>query len=293
MLLSVFTPTYNRRELLTRTYESLKRQTVHDFKWIIVDDGSSDDTDEYVKSWIDEGIVSIEYKYVENGGKMRAHNVGAAMCETELFLCLDSDDYLVDDAVELIEREWEKAVAGYPENSFKKLGGIVAHKGRSNTELLSDCDFPIDGYTGLYELYLNGFKGETTLVFVTKALLEHPFPEIDGEKYVPEDYIYDKIDKEYVLKTCPAIITVCEIVEEGYTSSVKKLKINNPIAWYLYYEQRAVITPASVLKIKYAGYYVIYCGRTKNKLIHKGGPKVLWVILGIMAALVLKLTGRE
>ena len=100
MRLTVFTPTYNRRELLTRAYKSLTKQTIKDFEWLIVDDGSTDHTDDEVKKWIDDGIIHIRYHYRENGGKMRAHNTGVGLADTELFLCLDSDDYLVENAVE-------------------------------------------------------------------------------------------------------------------------------------------------------------------------------------------------
>ena len=125
---------------------------------------------------------------------MRAHNRGVALCATELFLCLDSDDYLVQTAVEEILKNWEsfsheQEAEG---NGFGNLAGLVAHKGKSETELLYDVDFPKLHTTTLFGLYLHGFQGETTLIFRTEILREFPFPEIDGEKYVPEDYIYDK-----------------------------------------------------------------------------------------------------
>ena len=191
MKLTIFTPTYNRKELLKRAYESLKAQTCKDFCWLIVDDGSADDTASSVEEWTKEGIIPIEYLYFENGGKMRAHNRGVENCRTEWFLCLDSDDRLVPDAVEEILR-----CAGSPDTAVGgSIAGIIAHKGRSDTELLSGVGFPKDvKRSTLYGLYLKGFKGETTLVFRTDVLRRYPFPEIEGEKYVPEDYIYDKID---------------------------------------------------------------------------------------------------
>lgn len=287
MLLTVFTPTYNRRKYLERAYDSLKRQTVKDFMWIIVDDGSSDDTKEYVDKWIEENELKIRYTYVPNGGKMRAHNIGAKMCETELFVCLDSDDYLVDDAVEVIEKEWKIATAGWKKREdSRELGGIIAHKGKSNTDLLSGCEFPVSGYHGLFELYLNGYRGETTLVFKTEVIQKFPFPEIEGEKYVPEDYIYDKIDVEYEYIVLDKIITVCEIVSEGYTDSVIKLKHNNPIAFYMYYEQRAIITPVSALKLKYAGFYVKYAKICGKNPFNTRLPK-LYVVMGMLASVLI------
>ena len=203
MQLTVFTPTYNRRELLTRAYASLKEQSCKDFEWVIVDDGSTDDTRDYVEAWIQEGLVEIRYYYQENGGKMRAHNRGAEYASAPLFVCLDSDDYLVPDGVKLLLDAWEEGIK--KSNDSDKIAGIVAHKGKSENELLGECDFPFGGETTLYGLYTAGFKGETTLLFRTDVLREYPFPEIDGEKYVPEDYIYDKIDQEYRLLILPKV----------------------------------------------------------------------------------------
>lgn len=294
MKLTVFTPTYNRRELLKRAYDSLKSQTCLDFNWLIVDDGSGDETGELVKSWQDEGIVPIEYYYVENGGKMRAHNRGVEYCKTDWFLCLDSDDRLAHNAVEQIYKCIEENITD-PDGS---IAGIIAHKGRSETELLSGVDFPADylakksGRTSLYGLYLNGFKGETTIVFRTEVLRKYPFPEIDGEKYVPEDYIYDKIDAGYEYIVMPMILTVCELVSEGYTDSVRALKENNKEAWYLYYEQRARITPMSMLKLKYLAFYRLHAGMAGHKLKEAEGIAGWQKLLGIPGELILKATGK-
>lgn len=275
--LTIFTPTYNREKLLPRLYDSLKRQTSKDFVWLIVDDGSTDNTTQLIDGFVSESVVDIRYYKRENGGKMRAHNDGVRLCETPYFLCVDSDDYIADTAV-------EKLVSTISKCNDKKIAGIISHKGKSETELLSGVEFPenVDIST-LYGLYLKGFKGETTIMFVTDVIAKYPFPEIEGEKYVPEDYIYDKIDAEYEYIVLNEITTICEIVSEGYTDSVVKLKKNNPVAFYLYYEQRAVITPFSVLKIKYAGFYVKYAKKCK-KPIFKTKLSNVFVLIGLIAS---------
>jgi len=291
MRLTVFTPTYNRKELLTRAYKSLCRQTVKDFEWLIVDDGSDDHTDDTVKGWIDEGRIRIRYRYRENGGKMRAHNTGVSLCETELFMCLDSDDYLVDTAVEEMLAKYDEAVRTY--SGDKKIGGVVAHKGCTDEKLLGNDEFPPVKTSTLYDLYLNGFSGETTLMYETQVLRAFPFPEIEGEKYVPEDYIYDKIDSVCVLAVLPRIITVCELVASGYTDSVKRLKRENVNAFYLYYEQRAFITPGGIRKLKYLGRYVIYAKRSGRKIFDGSRLKTADILLGCLYAGCLLLTHKE
>ena len=281
--LTVFTPTYNRANLLQRLYESLKRQTSKDFVWLIVDDGSTDDTKTLIEGYKGENAIEIKYYSRENGGKMRAHNDGVRYCDTPYFLCVDSDDYLVDTAVEvLLGTAKEQKIA-----EDARICGIVSHKGKSETELLSDVNFPENiTKSSLYNLYLNGFKGETTIMFKTEVIEKFPFPEIEGEKYVPEDYIYDKIDVEYEYIVLDKIITVCEIVSEGYTDSVIKLKHNNPIAFYMYYEQRAIITPVSVLKLKYAGFYVKYAKICGKNPFNTRLPK-LYVVMGTLASVLI------
>ncbi|MBQ7565289.1 MAG: glycosyltransferase family 2 protein [Lachnospiraceae bacterium] len=322
-LLTIFTPAYNRQELLKRAYESLTRQTRKDFVWLIVDDGSTDDTAKLIRGWQEAGVLSIEYYHTENGGKMRAHNLGVKYTKTLLFLCLDSDDYLTEDAVEIIYDEYGRIEEAADETvrlyTGKQFGGFVAHKGRDEKTPLYGEDFPKLVYSTLYGLYLKGFHGETTLVYRTEVLRSYPFPEISGEKYVPEDYIYDKIDRNYVLKVIPRVLTVCELTQSGYTESLKKLKRENPVGWYLYYRQRLKITPLfdpPLLKFKYAGYYVIYKNRAAASLSGKAGGRelkgtekqprglsertsgaseipFLWVLMGVISAFLLKMTGRE
>ncbi|MCR5591864.1 MAG: glycosyltransferase family 2 protein [Lachnospiraceae bacterium] len=291
MRLTVFTPTYNRRELLARAYASLTRQTVRDFEWLIVDDGSSDGTDDEVKKWIDEGLVRIRYHYRENGGKMRAHNTGVAMARTELFVCLDSDDYFTDTAVEELLGAYDRAVS--ERTSGLPVGGVVAHKGCTSEKLLGKDDFPVSGLSTLFNLYLKGFSGETTLMYCTDFLRRFPFPEIEGEKYVPEDYIYDKIDKVCTLAVLPRIVTVCEIVGGGYTESVRKLKRENVNAFYLFYEQRAFITPPGLLKLKYLGRYVIYARRSKRPVFSGSRLGIPAILAGCVYGGFLLLANKE
>ena len=108
--ITVFTPTYNRRNTLPALYKSLVEQTNKEFTWLIVDDGSSDGTEDIVAKWMLEGFVDIKYIRQENGGKMRAHNKGVQICDTEYFVCIDSDDFIVFDAIEkIMEKEVGKS----------------------------------------------------------------------------------------------------------------------------------------------------------------------------------------
>lgn len=251
--LTVFTPAYNREEELKRAYESLKRQTDKDFVWLIVDDGSTDGTGETVKRFISEGVVDIKYILQANGGKMRAHNRGVKECDTEIFICLDSDDHLSDTAVNDILEAWAY-VSGDP-----VYAGIIAYKGEEEAEGVRPIfgnTFPDTSDCSFRELYRKGFQGETTLVFRTKLLQENLFPEIEGEKYVPEDVVYDRIDEGHIFKILPKILTICELKPMGLTDRVEELRERAPTGWFIYYYQRAMSWPLSKLKLKFAAHYL-------------------------------------
>ncbi|MCR5302851.1 MAG: glycosyltransferase family 2 protein [Lachnospiraceae bacterium] len=291
MRLTVFTPTFNRKELLRRAYHSLTEQTVKDFEWLIVDDGSTDGTDEEVRKWIDEALIPIRYYYRSNGGKMRAHNTGVFIARTELFVCLDSDDRFTESAVEDLLGAYDSAKSTAAPGTV--VGGVVAHKGNTDENIFGGVDFPDVSVSTLYGLYRAGFSGETTLMYETQLLRRFPFPEIEGEKYVPEDYIYDKIDGICVLAVLHKIVTVCEIVKSGYTDSAKKLKRENVNAFYLFYEQRAFITPWGLLKFKYLGRYVIYAYRSSRPVFSGSRLGVFPILCGYVYGGFLLLTHRE
>ncbi|MCR4743731.1 MAG: glycosyltransferase family 2 protein [Lachnospiraceae bacterium] len=282
--LTVFTPSYNRENMLPRLYKSLTEQTNKDFEWLIVDDGSTDKTRKLVESFKAEKKISIRYHYQKNGGKMRAHNTGVRMAETEIFVCLDSDDYFTKSAVNDILDVWKNI------RDDKECAGIVAHKGSSETEILYNEEFPENlERTTIFDLRLKGFKGETTLVFRTDVLKEYEFPEIDREKYVPEDYVYDLIGSRYYLHLMPEILTVCELVEKGYTDRVDELRWNNPTAWYLYYVNRAKAAPWCVLKFKYAAHCLRFSLLADDDYKAENPLPPLLILCGLPGALALSL----
>ena len=108
--ITIFTPTYNRAHRLPVLYQSLCKQTSREFEWVVVDDGSTDDTKSLINGWIKEGKINIRYFWQENAGKAQAHNLGVEMAEKNLFTCVDSDDLLVTNAVERISKVWNECL---------------------------------------------------------------------------------------------------------------------------------------------------------------------------------------
>lgn len=234
-LITVFTPTYNRSKELKRLYASLKIQMNKSFVWLIVDDGSSDDTAELVEKWKTESAFEIQYFKQENQGKSMAHNKGVELTRTELFTCVDSDDFLKENAIEEIEKCWKHAT----ENNV----GILAFKGEELKSVTKLERRPIgeNGYVNstLKNAYDHlGLKGDTMLIFKTNVIQKYKFPHFEGEKFVPEAYLYDLIDQDGKLMILEKTIYMCEYLEDGYTKNMAALLKRNPKGYEAYIRQR-------------------------------------------------------
>lgn len=217
-LVTVFTPTYNRKHLLPRAYEAIKRQTSKNFIWMIVDDGSTDNTDLLVKSWIDENIVKIEYIKKDNGGVGSAYVTAINNCHTELIVAVDSDDFLPDNGIELIEDIWCK-------NTDPNIAGIVAIDkyldGRVVGDLLPDVKTInlIDLLTGKYGIN----NGDRTDVVRTQVYKEAIQSEDYNEKLCFEPHnIHLILSKKYDFIVCNECLKIIEYQDDGLTKTLYK-----------------------------------------------------------------------
>ena len=180
MMLTYFTPTYNRASLLTKLYESLLNQTNKSFIWLIVDDGSTDNTKELVDTWVKNSQINIKYVLKENGGKNTAIDLANRICETEFICCVDSDDYLVSEATEVL-------YSYFPKISAQDIVGIVGRRAHFNLKPFNynwSKENDIIYFHELIEKY--GYKEDTVLVFKTNIIKKYSFPKISNEKFITE-----------------------------------------------------------------------------------------------------------
>lgn len=231
--ITIFTPTYNRAYILPQLYETLCGQQCSDFVWLIVDDGSSDATASFVQKWQQDGRVDIRYYRQENGGKMRAQNLGATLCDTPLFMCVDSDDYLASPLVVVdVLRFWDahSELAERPDVcgllTYRKM---VPDVGGVRVDNLQLCT--------MSEVYACGFRGETAPVFKSDVLRRYPFPVCDGEKFITEDVVFDLLSLDYRFLLFPYETQVCEYQKDGYTRNGWDVLYKNPKGYRLYYDQ--------------------------------------------------------
>ena len=245
-MITVFTPTYNRGKLLWRVFESLDKQTSKDFVWLIIDDGSVDNTRDIVADIRKKADFEIIYLYQKNGGKHRAFNLAVKKCKTDYFLILDSDDILVKDAMEILS---EKCLLI---NNNENICGIIGNRGNiSGTEIIGVKIPDVKVASGL-ELYQKmNFKGDTLRVYKKMILEQYPFPEINGENFIPENVVFDKIDKKYKMLVINEVLYLSEYQEDGLTKNINLIKTRNPIGYAL--SLRSMADTALTLKKKIGG----------------------------------------
>lgn len=223
-LITVFTPAYNRAHTIGRTYDSLLAQDCKDFVWLIVDDGSTDNTAELVKGWQKKkNGFEIRYVYKENGGMHTAHNVAYEHIDTELNLCIDSDDKLAPGAIRKILDKWK---------SVKDMGyaGIIGLDADMATGKIIGIGFPKGmTETTLMEYYAQGGTGDKKLVYRTDVINQYPpYPVFAGEKYVALAYKYRLIDQKYRLSVLNDVLCEVEYQADGSSMSMYRQYIKNP-----------------------------------------------------------------
>lgn len=222
--LTIFTPAYNRAHTLSRTYESLLKQSNKDFEWLIIDDGSRDNTTELVKEWsLKKNGFKIQYIYKENGGMHTAHNLAYEKITTELNVCIDSDDVLAEEAVEKILSHWRKVRSkGY-------CGIIGLDEDMRNGKVIGKAFPPDMVETTLSQYYASGGKGDKKLVYRTDLIKKTPpYPVFPGEKYVGLGYKYSILDLKYKLSVLNEVLCKVDYQESGSSNNMFRQYLNNP-----------------------------------------------------------------
>lgn len=219
--ITILTPAYNRGHLLGRLYQSLCNQSSKDFKWLIVDDGSQDDTKSVVQRWFGHTDFEIDYIYKDNGGKHTALNKGIEVIDTRMTVIVDSDDVLLPDAIETILK-YEKKYGG------KSLTALSFLKVFSDGSPVIGMDKDEEISTYIQYRIKENRPGDMAEVFYTKYLKEERFPEFKGEKFLSEDVVWIQIAKRGAFAYINKPIYVCEYLEGGLTANDKPMKFASP-----------------------------------------------------------------
>lgn len=228
--ITIFTPTYNRAHLLERLYQNLCEQYYQNFEWLIIDDGSTDNTKEVVENYKKEGKLRIEYYYKKNGGKHTAINLGVQKAQSDIFFLLDSDDFLEKNATKIVAEKWHVIA----ENS--QLCGIVGLSKFLNKEVRTDA-FPendwVVSFTDIYFRYQ--ILGDKPVAFKTSVLRQFPFPEQEGIKFVFEAVSWHEMAKFYDVLAVNDLLQYKEYVEDGITRNTYKKDYVRGLAFSFYH----------------------------------------------------------
>lgn len=288
-LLTIFTPTYNREKKLFDTYLSLKNQTYKDFTWLIVDDGSSDNTEVEVEKWIIDSDFKIVYKKKKNGGKHSAYNYALNYFETKyVYLSLDSDDTIYsNDTIEIIIEELKKI------DDEVGLVTLCSNSKDGNNEFVKKYAINELKNKSLEYAYTNNlFNAEGRMILLCDYVKKFKYPEIENERFFTEAYIYYQMNKK--IKWTNLVTCYSEYLEDGLTANTNKLFVNNPCSWYLYNELRMKKNKNVLLKIKYAIYYISFGLLSNHKILKQGFGNIILVLLfpfGFLGAKYLKRKG--
>ncbi|WP_103068557.1 glycosyltransferase family 2 protein [Aquimarina sediminis] len=283
--ITVFTPTYNRAYCLHKCYESLIRQSNQDFVWLIIDDGSSDNTKELVDSWIKEDKIDIQYHYQENLGMHGGHNAAYRLIETTLNVCIDSDDCMGEEAIQKILDSWERIkdkseFAGIVGLDADEDGNIIGTKIPENVK-----------ETTLYEIYhTHKVVGDKKLVYRTEVVKKYPpYPIFEGERFVPLGYLYQLIDQDYKLLPVNEVFCVVEYMTDGSSMNMLKQYRRHPRGFAFSRKSRMQLADNFKDRFKNAIHYVSSSLFIKNGAFLKESPKKLITFLAIPLGVLLNL----
>lgn len=274
MTITVLTPTFNRGGGLQSLWDSLQKQTVKDFEWLVVDDGSTDGTKNLITKLQEKSDFPIRYIYKSNGGKHTALNVGIQTIRSELTFIVDSDDCVTDDAVESILKIHKKYrsqnnICGYAFLRAFPDGKVNGKKFDVNEKIGSYIDVRVNG---------NDTGADKAEVFKTHCLKEFPFPEYPNEKFLGEDLVWVRMARKYEMVHINKAIYVGNYLEDGLTNNRRKHNIASPVGCMHRAEEFMESDLKTRYRIKGGLQYIVYgrfAGVKICDLIRKSRHKVL------------------
>jgi glycosyltransferase involved in cell wall biosynthesis len=289
---TVFTPTFDRAHTLPRVYESLRQQTLQDFEWVVVDDGSTDGTAALVERWMEEAELPIRYFRQANSGKHVADNLAAREARGVFYATLDADDYYLPHSLETFSRVWETIDAG----DRSGYVGVVA--------LCADLDgavigtpFPRDPLDTTYTELADTYKvtGDKAGIAQTEVIRRFPFAVVPGEKLVIEGAVYAQIAQEYRIRCVNEVLKVVDYQQSGLSASARRDFQHNPRTASAYFLQRLQMPDPTSRSARVRAQaqhtrYALHAGRTLGSL--KETPSTLLWLLTVPVALGLWLRDR-
>ena len=282
--ITVFTPTYNRCFTIEKLYETLVNQTYSNFEWLIIDDGSTDGTKDLIESYCKENKIKIRYYYQSNAGKHVAINRGVERALGEVFFIVDSDDWLLDSSLDIINSKLNEI----KDDNIKNCAGVCGLRAYSNGNIIGNTFdgtvLDTDYFTYRHVMNISGDKAE---VYFTSVLRENKFPVIEDEKILTEAIVWNRIAKTHYIRYFNETIYVCDYLSDGLSHNSFNNSLKNYRGWLLYYNELLEFNQISKTdRIKIVtNYYRLGIHNKKSifKLFNNCNDK-LYSVIGILLA---------
>lgn len=274
MLFSVFTPTYNRAELISRVFDSLCAQTFRDFEWVVVDDGSDDDTTRVIEAMREKADFPIVFKAHENRGKVQSINEGVDMAKGELFICFDSDDWCTDNALERLAEVWN----GLRTEQRDRYSGISCLKKYASGEIVGDDYSEMDAYGDSYiDRFNRRIAGDKWEIIRTDLHRAARYDIHAGEKYMPPEYAWLVIGLRHKTIFLNEALSVIEYQEDGISRNNLRYRLSSPISMTRFYYLAWQVSRSWKMKIRSAINYERFA-------LHAGArSKLPWMVRCLIA----------
>lgn len=287
-LLTIFTPALNRAHTLPTLYQSLKAQEIMNFEWVVIDDGSTDDTKILFEEWKKETPFPLTYIKKENEGKHIAINMGVQRAQGDYFFIADSDDWLLPEATRLIQKYGNKI------NNKEELAGVSFRRGTDAHTLIGSPRFDTI-VTDVFDFrFRRKVKGDMAEVFKTAILKEFPFPEVKGEKFCPESLIWHRVGLKYKMLWTSHIIYICHYLKGGLTDKSFEIRKNSPKTTLRYYNELQKMPIPWIYKLKaninYWRFFPFLVG--KGKQTEEKNSDFSLNVLGFPLALLMRINDR-
>lgn len=274
MLITVFTPVYNRAYCIEKLYDSLCHQTCKSFEWVVVDDGSTDNVADKINSFIAQNKINIRFVRQENGGKHTAINRGVDMAQGELFFIVDSDDHLSQNAIELITL---MAAPIMTDRKFAGVAGLRMHT--DGTPISRGLSSQTLDATSLNLRYQHHIHGDLAEVIKTDVMRTFRFPVFENERFTPEALVWNRIAARGLkLRLFNKGIYIGEYLPDGLTAGIVKARMNSPLATTMCYSELTSMSIPLIQKIKAAINYWRFWLCSSASAKPKISPLWIWAL---------------
>ena len=249
LFLTVFTPTYNRAYTLQRVFDSLIKQSDYDFEWLVVDDGSIDNTKSLIQSFIKNAPFKISYVFQENSGKHIATNRAIQLADGYFFLVLDSDDELAENLTHTLKYSWSCINSTDKSSTHILLANCYDYDKRSLIgRQLTSKEYFLPNQNGLSFVLSNNLDYDICGIVKVEFAQQFLFPEDPKVQFIPEAYIWNDMYNKSKLLLIGTVGKIVHYQNDGFTKNIINSYIKHADGRFIYFSHNINSHQKTMLK---------------------------------------------